>query len=205
MRPRPRPARGGIVNWQRALEPLVERLRRRRATSVGAAGRAADRAAAGPVGRWERWQAALRARAAEDGLRARFGWRARGRDEVPLAVVAALNHCQKPYHLWNCERPEAEHPFALERVAPLAVGRAVEGERGLPERVETSSRCLAEWTEEQAFEALVAKRNREHDRSLLRRPLPFGKPDREAGLGPRVASFGPPGGPAAPPGGGPPR
>ncbi len=134
--------------------------------------------------------------------------------EVPARVGRALKHCQKPFQLWNVNRIEQTYDFELKPGPELKVGGAASLPEELrpPRQLEKATAALMAWIDDQAFEAMIAKGNRERARRVWREPLPFGKPDpRPAPAepppgaqhpGPRPE--GPPGPrPGSPPGGSP--
>jgi hypothetical protein len=109
----------------------------------------------------------------------RFDWRVLDRqEEIPWKVLSALNNCQKPFHLWNCERSVLDHPYQLDRRAPFTVGgAAAEGPEGMPAELETATEAFVQHLKDERLERASHARVRARDKELWSKPLPYGKPD----------------------------
>lgn len=110
----------------------------------------------------------------------RAGARAKvGEASIPEAVTGGLKHNQKPFHLWNVERAVHDPPAAFEPQPAVRLGTAavLPEELRVPRRLKKATHVLEECVDSASMRDDMAKLDRLQFLQLLRRPLPFGRPE----------------------------
>jgi hypothetical protein len=104
-------------------------------------------------------------------------------DAISDRVRTAIQHNQKPFHLWNVERVEHEDPFDFEVRDGLRLGRAatLPDELRPPRSIEKATRALRAWLEDQDFRRTLDRHDAQRRRRLWVDALPYGRKDDEVG------------------------
>ncbi len=166
-----------VPEWQLATVELQRSLEARRDFDLGWRGyriaREATYTAGSSFAAWVHKLLARQPKAPESRLK----WTVRP-ELAPADLEEAMEECQKPFQLWNVERAVRDDEFELEPVPKFSVGGSAHLDPVLV-FAPAATRALSTWIEEQKISKLTQHLQQRHFRSLLRDPLPYGRPDDE--------------------------